>query len=191
VSNTSNLNTSKTYLIIMYGGKMRLYFHSLFAIVVTIALSSCAFKYSSLNNWWSKDWQPKISTSVIIIGSESPTNLWSVSREDSTFGSIGVGSTSRKSNPFEVLAIVLDGDGKIKLNKVRYLVGSDATRIYFKDYKFESLPELEILSPGIYYYGTFYVKNEKAIFQKGLDARVIEATNRRFPGLLDKMEKFF
>jgi hypothetical protein len=168
---------------------MRFYFHSLLVIVVAVVLSSCVSKYDSLNNWWSKDWEPKISTSVIIIGSDSPTNLWSVSREDATLGSIGVGSTSRKSNPFEVLAIILDGNGKIKLNGVRYLIGANATKINFMDYKFENLPELEIISPGIYYYGTFYIKNGKAFFQNELDPRITEATNRRFPGLFEKMDK--
>jgi hypothetical protein len=169
------------------GGIMML-FRACLTLMLAILLSSCSGKHAGLTPYLSNNWQPNESSAVILVGSESPEQIWSVTPEGYNFSDVSIGWAGGKQHDFEVFAISQNENGSFKLKEIKYLVGGGPTGVTFRVFKFENLPEIEISSQGIYYYGTFYIRNGRAIFQKIPDERAIKATNRAYPALIDKME---
>jgi hypothetical protein len=149
-----------------------------------LCISACSSHYALLPTAVAS-WEPSKEKAVVLVALVGPT--LSVYTSGNIFP-IDTNQRFALDEEIYVAAIVHKTGKPFKISRVDMLpITYTATKNIRTKYTFDDLPEIEIVKPGIYYYGLFYLNYEEtAKFIPKHSDKIIKIAQKYYPAVFEK-----
>lgn len=161
------------------------------ALVIVCFTSACAFHHYALNvPPGNTAWDPEPESVIVLLGYVSDQPLTSVSREDDA-EVMSLNVWHNDTNRTAVLALHQRAGETFQLTGVTYPSDAPTNLLEHKWYvlEFANLPALHTPTPGIYFYGSLLIENNRGLYSKNAIPvdEVIEVAQRKYGKVFESL----